>query len=140
VPPRWSRPGVELHRSCLRGDEVTVKDGIPVTSVPRTLFDLARVIGPQAVKRAIERAEALRLTDPLSLPDLLARHRGRRGAATLRAVLADTRTERTPTRSELEDCFLAFLDAHGLPRPQVNVGSRCAGAGSNATACGAPIG
>jgi hypothetical protein len=119
---RWSRPGVELHRSRLGGDEVTVHDGIPVTSVPRTLLDLAGVVGRHALERAIERAEALRLTDPLSLPDLLARHRGCRGAATLRAVLADVRTEPNFTRSDLEDLFLTFLDAHGLPRPHVNVG------------------
>jgi predicted transcriptional regulator of viral defense system len=127
APRRWSRLGVKLHRSCLRGDEVTVKDGIPVTSVPRTLFDLARVLRPQALERAIGQAEALRLTDPLSLPDLLERHRGCRGAATLRAVLADGRTEPTVTRSDLEDLFLTFLDAHGLPRPQVNVGIEARG-------------
>ena len=117
-----SLPGVVLHRSRLRDDEITLRDSIPVTSVPRTLLDLAGVLRRGGLERAIERAEARRLTDPLSLPDLLARHRGCRGAATLRAVLADVRTEPTLTRSDLEDLFLAFLDAHGLPRPQVNVG------------------
>ena len=117
-----SLPGVVLHRSRLRDDEITLRDGIPVTSVPRTLLDLAGVLRRGGLERAIERAEARRLTDPLSLPDLLARHRGCRGAATLRAALADVRTEPTLTRSDLEDVFLTFLDAHGLPRAQVNVG------------------
>ena len=40
----------------------------------------------------------------------------------LRAVLTDVRTQPTLTRSDLEDLFLTFLDAHGLPRAQVNVG------------------
>jgi hypothetical protein len=119
---RWARPGIELHRASLRADEVTVLDGIPVTSVPRTLFDLAGVLGRRQVERAIEEAEARRLTDPLSLHDLLARYRGHRGAATLKGVLAAVHTTSTPTRSELEDRFLEFLDHHGLPRPQVNAG------------------
>ncbi|MGH2992344.1 MAG: type IV toxin-antitoxin system AbiEi family antitoxin domain-containing protein [Solirubrobacterales bacterium] len=42
---RWSRDGVDLHRSRLRADEVVVLDGIPLTSVPRTLLDLAGADG-----------------------------------------------------------------------------------------------
>ena len=50
---------------------------------------------------------------------LVARHPGRRGTATLRRIVEDRHAiGRTVTRSELELAFLAFVDAHGLPRPQ----------------------
>jgi hypothetical protein len=118
---RRSRAGIQVHHSSLPADEVTVENGIPVTTVPRTLFDLAAVVRPQEVERAINEAEFLRLTDPLSLDDLVSRHRGERGTKTLRAILDDRRIGTAITRSELEDRFLAFLDARGLPRPEVNV-------------------
>ena len=70
------------HVSRVPPDERTVKDGIPVTTVPRTLLDLAAVLRPDQLERAIEQAEVLRLTDPLSLPAVLGRYPGRRGAAT----------------------------------------------------------
>jgi hypothetical protein len=116
------RAGVQLHRSRLPSDEVTSVDGIPVTSPPRTLLDLAAVLSAHALERAVEQTEVLRLTDSLSLDDLLARHPKCHGAMSLRGILAEGRVGSTVTRSELEDRFLAFLDRHGLPRPQVNAG------------------
>jgi hypothetical protein len=114
-----SRPGLRFHCSLLPTDEVTVRDGIFVTTVPRTLFDLAGVVPLHQLRRAVNEAEIRRLWDPLSLDDLLERHRRRPGAAAVRAVLA------TPgasiTRSELEDLFIDFVDRVGLPRPATNV-------------------
>jgi hypothetical protein len=119
---RWSRAGVELHRSTLPADEFTVREGIPVTTTPRTLLDLASVLTRQQLERAFEEAEVRRLLDPLSIDDLLTRHPRCHGAMSLRGVLAGGRVGSTVTRSELEDRFLALLDRHGLPRPQVNTG------------------
>ena len=116
------RAGVRLHRSRLPSDEVTSVDEIPVTSPPRTLLDLAAVLGAHALERAMEQAEALRLTDSLRLDDVLMRYPRRPGTAALREILARGYAASTVTRSKLEDRFLAFLDARGLPRPQVNVG------------------
>jgi Protein of unknown function (DUF559) len=65
------------------------------------------------------------LADSLSLPDLLARYPRRRGSSTIRAILADGRT--ALTRSELEDRFLALLDATDLSRPEVNACLELAG-------------
>jgi len=59
------------------------------------------------------------LTDRLSIPDLLKRHPGARGAATLRELYA----EGSPggrTRNDFEEDFVDFLDAHALPRPALN--------------------
>jgi very-short-patch-repair endonuclease len=116
---RCRRPGIHAHRARLRPDEVTEVGGIPVTTVARTLLDLAAVLPAAHVERAIERAEALKLADRVPLDALVERHRGRRGTAALRQM-AESGIEAALTRSELEERFLTFLDAHDLPRPEVN--------------------
>jgi hypothetical protein len=114
-----ARPGIRFHCSRLPVDEVTTKDGIAVTTVPRTLFDLAAVLSLDQLRRAVNEAEIRRLWDPLSLHDLLKRHPRRPGAGSVRAVLA------TPgagiTRNDIEERFLGLLDRAGLPRPATNV-------------------
>ncbi len=65
---------VIMHRSPLRDDERTTHRGIPTTTVPRTLLDLSAVVHPDALRSALRQAEQLRLTDPLSLTDLVERY------------------------------------------------------------------
>jgi hypothetical protein len=121
-----SRPGIEVHRAQLAPDEQTTVQGIPVTTVPRTLLDLASLIDAVRLERALDRAEALRQTDSTTLADLVARHPQRKGTRAIRKLLAEERIGGTITRSELEDRFLAFLDEAVLPRPQINVPIRTA--------------
>jgi very-short-patch-repair endonuclease len=120
--PVWRRAfaDIQIHQAQLPPDEVTLVDAIPVTTVPRTLLDLAAVVARRRVERAIEQAEVLRLTDRLSLKDLVARYPRRQGAATVRAILARGRLGATVTRSELEERFLAFVEEAALPRPELN--------------------
>jgi len=118
-----AHPRVTLRRSRLAADERTVEAGIPVTTPARTLFDLAVVLNRDRLERAVHEAEVRRLLSPVGLPALLERHPGRRGAKALRAVLSDlTDHGPAPTRSELEDRFLAVLRERGLPRPLTNHG------------------
>jgi len=102
-------------------DEVTVREGIPVTTVPRTLFDLAAVLRPRQLERALNEAEVLRLWDELSLLDLLRRYPRRQGSRTVRAILGAREAGATITRSELEVLFLEFVDWAHLPHPETNV-------------------
>jgi hypothetical protein len=118
---RRSAAGVVVHRCRLPPDEVTVRDGMAVTTVPRTVFDLAAVRRERDVRRALREAERQRLVDALSLADLVERHPGRRGVATIRSILADARLGLDVTRSELEERFLDFVAASGLPRPATNI-------------------
>jgi very-short-patch-repair endonuclease len=102
-------------------DERTVVDGIPVTSAPRTIFDLAAASTVDQVESAIRQVEYRRLYDRLSLVDLVERYPGRRGVRRVRVALA--RIETLPagrTRSPLEERFLPFLRRHGLPQPRLN--------------------
>ena len=75
---------VIVHRSPLRADERTTHRGIPTTTVPRTLLDLSAVVRPDALRSALRQAEQLRLTDPLSLSDLVERYPRRPGLAAIR--------------------------------------------------------
>ena len=122
VPPgRHSRRGIVVHHSRLRADEITVHDEIPVTTVPRTILDIAASGDRREVERALNESEFLRLTDPLSLRDLHDRHRGHRGVRTVRQVLEAVVLGIHVTRSELEEVFLALVARYGLPRPLTNV-------------------
>jgi hypothetical protein len=118
---RRSTARIEVHVVEMQPDEVTVHDGIPVTTPARTLLDLAAVVPPQHLKAAFEEAEVRRLTSPTSLDALVARHQKRRGTATITRILQEhhDRGQSIPT-SLLERRFLALLDAHGLPRPEIN--------------------
>jgi very-short-patch-repair endonuclease len=120
--PRSLRPspGIHLHRTALAPDETTRHDAIPATTVARTLLDLAATLDRHRLQRALEQAEMLRLTDQTSLQNLTTRHAHRPGTPALTQLLEAGALDQAPTRSELEDRFLAFLDAHRLPRPQVN--------------------
>jgi very-short-patch-repair endonuclease len=116
-----SRPGLRVHRSTIRSDEVTLVDGIPVSTVPRTLFDLAAIASRRQVEKAFNEVEVHGLTDPLSVPALLERYPGRRGSVTLKAILAEAAQTRGVTRRELEERFVAILASTDLPAPQRNV-------------------
>lgn len=108
-------------------NELTTTRGIPVTTPARTLLDLATVVGPQALERAINEAEVLRLTSPHSLDDLVNRHRGRPGIPAMSRILNAGSVGATITRNEMEDRFFALLDEAGLPRPEVNAQLQIAG-------------
>jgi very-short-patch-repair endonuclease/predicted transcriptional regulator of viral defense system len=117
-----ARPGVAVHvtRELLERDWTT-RDGIPVTSVARTLLDLAGLISSKQLSRALEAAERAELFDLLALEDVCSRANGRRGLGALRQAIADQTGPPPATRSELERDLLELCDAHRLQRPQVNV-------------------
>ena len=121
ITPRTlhARPALRPHCAVLPTDEMTTKDGIPVTTPARTLLDLAAILDRRALERAFNEAEVRRLTSPAPLETLIARHPGKRGATNLRTLLLDA--GRSTTRSELEARFLSLLDAHDLPHPETNV-------------------
>lgn len=116
---RVRRDGIVSHRASVPDDERDAVDGIPVTSVFRTIFDLAAVLDLRQLERAFHEAEVQGLTDRVSLPMLLERYPGRRGARNLRAVL-DSDEPVAITRNDFEEAFLALIDACGLPRPRMN--------------------
>ncbi|HWH45643.1 MAG TPA: DUF559 domain-containing protein [Thermoleophilaceae bacterium] len=123
APRRGTRParrGIHVHRPrSLAADEVGEADGIPATSVSRTLLDLAETESRRLLGRALEQAERLRVFDRGEIEAVIARGFGRRGLAPLRAALAVFDGD-PGTRSELESRFLGLCRASGLPAPMVN--------------------
>ena len=113
--------GLRVHRGeRLQADEITVVNGVPCTAVSRTLLDLAVVLDRRGIAAAVEEAERIRVLDLRSLSILLARHRGRRGTAGLRAALAGFDAEVLRARSEPEARLFHLVVERGLPRPLVN--------------------
>jgi len=118
---RRSRRGIRVHQARLPADEITVHQGIPITTVPRTLFDLAAVLPERRLERAINEAEVLHRWDELSLDHLLHRYPRHRDSKAVRTALHRRRQGSTATKSDLEKMFLALTDEACLPRPEVNV-------------------
>jgi len=125
--PRTLRNRVATHLTRLRSDETDVIDSIPVTSVSRTLFDLAAIVERDQLERAIEQARVLGLTDRVSLPDLIERHPGRRGSGVLREILGGAIAAAGVTRNDFEERFAALVRREGLPRPTLNAPLQVAG-------------
>ena len=118
---RGRREAIVLHRSRgLSEDEVTVHDGFPITSVARTLLDLAATIAPGPLKRAVERSLIVRRFDLRAVRAVLARHANSRCTRSLSEIVANLHDEPSLTRSELEGFFRDLCDEHSLPRPQIN--------------------
>jgi putative AbiEi antitoxin of type IV toxin-antitoxin system len=116
-----SSASIRRHISAVPADERTVRDGIPVTSVHRTIFDLAAAEDVDVVSAMIKEAEYRNLWDRLSLPDLIERYRGKRGIRKVEAALE--RLEEEPAgrkRSPLEERFAPLLLRHHLPLPRFN--------------------
>lgn len=124
VPPSngsASRPGIRVHRGrSLAGEEVVVVDGVPVTSIARTLVDLGDVVRPERLRRAFVRAEQLRAVDMTAIDASLGAAGRRRGARLLRELLAVYDPRWSQTRSDLELAMLDVTQRFGLPEPEVN--------------------
>ena len=123
VVPRSSpsTKAIRKHNVRLPADEVTVHEGIPVTSAARAVLDLAAEKGAAAAESALREMEYLGIYGPVSLPSLLERHPRHRGTPIVAGCL--DRLKDDPggrIRSPLEELFLPFLDTHRILRPRLN--------------------
>jgi very-short-patch-repair endonuclease len=98
------------------GDRASAR-GIPVTSVPRTLVDLAATLPPDALARACHEAGVLHRTTPAQVEAVLNRRPNAPGAKNLRKIMTG---EEKVTVSTLERAFLTCLTRAGLPLPETN--------------------
>jgi very-short-patch-repair endonuclease len=114
--------GISAHRDdCLATADRAEREGIPCTTVARTLLDLAGVVPLSELRKAVAQAEVLRLFDLNATGELIHRSRGRRGVARLRLIVDELHPSTGRTRSELEREFLELCRRHGLPEPEVNI-------------------
>ncbi|MBR9988452.1 MAG: DUF559 domain-containing protein [Gemmatimonadetes bacterium] len=122
IPPskRRQRPGVRVHRTVLRPDEMTRLDGIPVTTATRTLYDLAGHVVERDLERVVAEALSRQLTCKDRLDTIVERYARRTGAIRLRSLLGSGQPPAL-TRSAAEESLLALIRKAQLPRPEVNV-------------------
>jgi very-short-patch-repair endonuclease len=120
------RQGVErrkrlwIHRGKLAPEDGTVCDGIPVTTVARTLFDFAEVAGFRQLEQAWEEADRLKRLRLLEVERVCERGYGRRALKPIRRLLAEMRAP-AEGRSPLEERFHVFCRKYELPEPARNV-------------------
>jgi very-short-patch-repair endonuclease len=111
-------PGIRLHRPrAIARHDVTSVRRIPVTSIPRTIADLAATERPNDVESAFQEALYRKIVTERQLAAIIEREPRRRGAWVIRALLGDPRM----TRSKKERALLRLIDAAQLPRPLTNV-------------------
>jgi very-short-patch-repair endonuclease/predicted transcriptional regulator of viral defense system len=122
--PRLARArhgGIVVHGAReLRGDEVMIFEGIPVTTPARTLFDLAAMVDGRRLEQLVASAMARGFTTRDALLSQAERHVRRPGSRRLRLLL-EADAEPALTRSEAEARFLALVRSGGLPTPRTNV-------------------
>lgn len=116
--------GVRVHRTrTLDPADTTTRAGIPVTSVARTLVDLASVVQPHQLLAALNEAERRRVFDLRAIERNAERLRTRRGGghAALRAALERLAESGVQlTRQELEERFRALVAEGELPPASLN--------------------
>lgn len=116
------RGGIRVHRPVRLGrEDVTRHRGIPATTVPRTLIDLAEILSTRSLERALDEADFLNPLDDERLRAAIGRNAGRNGAARLARVLDRHEPGTTRTRTPLEEDFYVLVTTAGLPQPEVNV-------------------
>ncbi|MEA2157795.1 MAG: hypothetical protein QOD66_175 [Solirubrobacteraceae bacterium] len=115
------RSGVTIHCSrTLTDADVTTVNGIPCTSVARTILDLASCVNRRAVERTLDQAEVEGVLNLDAVKDQLERNTTRAGAKTLNAVLHEHVAGSTFTWNDFEERFLALVRSAHLPAPEVN--------------------
>lgn len=114
--------GFRVHRTVLlEPRDVVHRDGLRMTSPARTVLDLAARLDDRALSWAVEDAIAATLLAEGDLREVLARHRGRRGAARLRRSLDELTGPPALTRSEAERRLHDLIRNAALPRPRANI-------------------
>jgi very-short-patch-repair endonuclease len=118
---RRRREGVVVHRSrVIHDDDRATREAIPVTSLARTVVDLAEVLNEPRLGDAVNEAEVQRLFDLPAVEAALGRVPGRKGGHRLCRVLAAYRPEPVLLRNDAERLLFELCRRHGLPRPFAN--------------------
>jgi len=109
------------RRTVLDGADLTARRAIPVTTVARTILDVAAALRGRRLEQVIRRASRLRLFDLRDQRRALERGGRQPGAAELGRLLAALHGRGTDDlRSRMEVAFAQLCDDYGLPRPTVN--------------------
>lgn len=117
-----AQPAARIHRiKGLRAQDICHRRGLAVTSVERTLIDLAATLSPRQLESTILRAQRLGLLDVPRLADRLSDGMcGKEGIGMLRELIDGATPAKAKTLSEPEAWMLDLFREYGLPEPRVN--------------------
>ncbi len=117
-PAPVRRSGLYVHRNLLEPVDLTTRDGLRVTTPARTIVDLATVVPPMLVRRALETWLSTSTMTIDNLVDVLDRTGRRHGSGVVRALLADRALGLVMPDSPAEGILGETLIAAGLPHPE----------------------
>lgn len=110
---------IVAHRQKLEASEITRIGSFPVTTVPRTILDIAARLSIEELEAVIDTALLKGLTTVPKLAKELENNggRGRQGSTNLRAALNPLLDGQGARESELERKFLRFAKRYKIPAP-----------------------
>ena len=119
-PGRRERDFVVHQSTDLEEDQIADVDGIPTTSVARTIVDIGVPHGIGVVGRCLDEARRRGMVDletVAALRKAVAR-KGRNGVGPARIVIAQRSQWDQVTESALESRFVRLVQSQGLPMPE----------------------
>ena len=116
---RHRKADFRVHFAALAEEDMTECERIPVTSLARTVLDLAALDATRTGKD-LRRCEDLNLLDLRDFDALLARTSGHKGHSTLARAVELYQPDPSVTRSDVERDFRKLVRDAGLPDPAMN--------------------
>lgn len=111
------RPGINVHRSTIHPRDATIRQGIPCTSVARTIIDCAHRAGLEGTEEMVMAADSAGILNRARLEVLADERRGRPGVAHVLALITDDPVE---LRSRNERRMFSICRERGIPLPLCN--------------------
>lgn len=112
---RRGRPGIRPHKAQLDHRDVRRHRGLPVTTVSRTLLDVAPGLPDPALQAAVDEARIQRRLHLPSIEATIARACGHHGIGALRRAVARHDPGRGRAIGDFERRMIPFLREHGFP-------------------------
>lgn len=114
-------PALKIHQTRhLDQSEVTVRFGIPITTVARTLVDICGLFGRQQLKALLHEAGRIGLLRFDEIRHEIERSKGKKGVALLREIIDNWDPQIALTRNRLESRMFSLCRRYGIPKPEVN--------------------
>jgi hypothetical protein len=110
-----------VHQGVLLPFEIDEIDGIPITSIARTLIDVAETEAEHRLHKAIDATFDLQIYDHKDMLRTLAAHPNRHGTRRVTKALASHEAGAYRGESPYEDLLQPLLVTYGLPLPQTQV-------------------
>ena len=112
---RRTRRGIRPHKARLDERDITTRRGLRITTVSRTLLDVAPDLPARALQAAVDEARIQRRLHLPTIEATIARACGHHGIGALRRAVARHDAGRGRPIGEFERRAVAFLRDHGFP-------------------------